>query len=241
MPSIKYGTTIIEYSLEHSVKKQDVTIAVDWNSGVSVVAPVRINQEDLEAIIRKKCPWILKKLIEFREIHDPQKPLKFLSGEKIQYLGRRYKLKVHRMPADVKPELRFLNNRFVATVPSNMGANQTEILRTLCVNWLKSKGHEKLQDRVKHFSNMMSLSPSQLIVKDQEKRWGSCTKSGAILINWRIMMAPMRIVDYVVVHELAHLKYPDHSTDFWKTIQSVMPDYGQRKEWLRINGPSLQL
>lgn len=241
MPSIKYGTTTIEYSLEHKANKHDVTIAVEWNSGVSVVAPLEMNQDDLEIVIRKKCPWILMKLIEFREINDLQKPLEFLSGEKIQYLGRRYRLKVHPIPTDVKPELRFLNNRFVATIPSNMIANQTQILRNLCVAWLKSKGHEKLKERVKYYSNMMSLVPSQLIVKDQEKRWGSCTKSGAILINWRIMMAPMRIVDYVVVHELAHLKYQDHSSDFWKTIHSVMPDYEQRKEWLRINGPTLQL
>ncbi|MDO3678558.1 M48 family metallopeptidase [Paenibacillus ehimensis] len=241
MPSLKYGTTTIEYSLQRKAKKNDVTIAVEWSSGVSVVAPLDMSQDDLEVVIRKKGHWILKKLIEFREINDLQTPLEFLSGEKIQYLGRRYRLKVHQLSIDVKPELKFMNNRFVATIPSSIVANQTEILRNLCVTWLKNKGHEKLQERVKYYSNMMSLSPSQLVVKDQEKRWGSCTKNGAILINWRIMMAPMRVVDYVVVHELAHLKYHDHSSDFWKMIQSVMPDYEQRKEWLRINGPTLQL
>lgn len=87
----------------------------------------------------------------------------------------------------------------------------------------------------------MGLTPTSLLLKDQEKRWGSCTQKGELLINWRIMMAPLRIVDYVVVHEMAHLKIPDHSEAFWSFIRSVIPDYEERKEWLRVNGPMLNL
>jgi predicted metal-dependent hydrolase len=85
----------------------------------------------------------------------------------------------------------------------------------------------------------MDLKPSGAVVKEQKLRWGSCTSMGIINLNWRLFLAPMRIIDYVIVHELAHLRYHNHSKDFWNLVRSIIPDYEERKEWLRVNGPTL--
>lgn len=87
----------------------------------------------------------------------------------------------------------------------------------------------------------MGVSPTKLQLKDQKMRWGSCAANHSIYINWRIMMTPMKVIEYVFVHEMGHLKYPNHSAHFWQFVRSILPDYDERKEWLRINGPLLTL
>jgi len=238
---IKYGTTVIEYKLIRKPNKKDISITVDLHEGVQVIAPESVSQERLDEIMYQKAPWILKKQYAFREMEDEAAPLEFLSGEKIRYLGRAYRLKVTKKNSD-QPLLLFKNGRFLATLPSGYSQEQqTEELKRLCIDWYKAQGTSKLKERLKHYSKLTELTPSSVVLKDQEKRWGSCTKKGELLINWRIMMAPLRIVDYVLVHEMAHLKVPDHSEAFWSYLRSIMPDYEERKEWLRINGPRLTL
>ncbi|WP_411735642.1 M48 family metallopeptidase [Paenibacillus sp. M2] len=238
---LKYGTTVIEYKLTHKPNKKDISIIVDLLEGVQVVAPVSVSQQRLDEIMYQKAPWILKKQYAFREIEIESTPLEFLSGEKIRYLGKGYRLKVIKQNTG-QPSLSFKNGRFIASLPSCYNQQQqTEELKQLCINWYKLQGTSKLRERIKHYSKLTELMPTSVTLKDQEKRWGSCTKNGNLLINWRIMMAPLRIVDYVVLHEMVHLKVPDHTEAFWSYLRSVMPDYEERKEWLRINGPTLIL
>lgn len=114
-------------------------------------------------------------------------------------------------------------------------------LKQLFKEWYIHHGHKKVEERLDIYCPKMEVQPSNIVIKEQHKRWGSCTKEGAIYLNWQIMMAPMPVVDYVLVHELAHLKHMDHSTEYWRFVRSILPDYEQRKEWLRINGPTLNL
>ncbi|WP_342421458.1 SprT family zinc-dependent metalloprotease [Paenibacillus sp. FSL E2-0178] len=236
-----YGTTTIEYTLIRKPDKKEVSISVDMYEGVRVVAPQSLEQAQLDEIMYNKAPWILKKQFGFREIEEQLAYLEFLSGEKIRYLGRTYRLKVTKKPIH-KPTLHFKNGKFNAELPHHYNqVQQTTELKALCIEWYKAYGTAKIQERIRRYSKLMGLTPTSLLLKDQEKRWGSCTQKGELLINWRIMMAPLRIVDYVVVHEMAHLKIPDHSEAFWSFIRSVIPDYEERKEWLRVNGPMLNL
>jgi predicted metal-dependent hydrolase len=91
------------------------------------------------------------------------------------------------------------------------------------------------------FTIKLQQTPKKIIIKDQEQRWGSCTPSGNILLNWRIFLAPTSIIDYVLAHELVHLKHMNHSKEYWETLRMLLPDYEQRKEWLRINGRTLNV
>ncbi|MFZ7942770.1 M48 family metallopeptidase [Neobacillus sp. 19] len=193
-------------------------------------------------MLHKKAPWILKKKFEFDEVTVAPPPKEYVSGEKFAYLGRHYRLKVHKNETLNKPTLYFKQGRFIANIPANM--TDEEKVNKLCdlfKEWYINQGKRKVEERLRVYFPKMELEPTKIAFKEQQKRWGTCTKEGAIYLNWRILMAPMSVVDYVLVHELAHIKYPDHSADYWRFVRSILPDYEHRKEWLRINGQVLTL
>lgn len=242
MPQYQFGNSTIHYKVNYVPDKKDVTIAVDWNTGVSVVVPEDINKEHIDTVLRRKAPWILRRLAEFREIKPLSTNHEFISGEKFPYLGRQYRLKVVAVDDIRDVSLIFQNGRFLATVPKSSSPTwREEQLRQVFREWYISHGLVKVQQRMKLFAPRLGVTPSKVVIKEQQARWGSCTKNGTININWRILMAPMRIVDYVIVHELSHMIHADHSSDFWTVLASVMPDYDERKEWLRIQGATLVL
>lgn len=107
--------------------------------------------------------------------------------------------------------------------------------------WIIAKALPFTQKRLQRFTEKVQEIPAQIQIKEQEQRWGSCTPDGKILLNWRIFLAPTSVVDYILVHELAHLKDLNHSADFWNTVKMLLPNYEDKKEWLRINGTKLYL
>jgi predicted metal-dependent hydrolase len=242
MPTLQFGNTNIDYDIRYSPNRKNITISVDWVNGVSVMVPNETEQAFIELAVQKKAPWIMKKLANFREIKMLSSHREFISGEKIPYLGRQYRLKVMAVEDVLDMTLAFQNGRFIATVPKTASPSwRQEHLRKAFHDWYIVYGLNKVQQRIKLFAPRLGVMPSKVIIKDQQARWGSCTKKGTININWRILMAPMRIVDYVVVHELAHMIHADHSSDFWAVVSSIMPDYDARKDWLRVHGATLQL
>ena len=242
MPTFQYGTTSIEYCIGYSPAKKDVTIAIDWTTGVSISVPENIDEEHIHEVLKRKAPWILRRLAEFREIKPVSTNHEFISGEKFPYLGRQYRLKVIASDDVSDVSLSFQNGRFIATVPrSSSPVWRQEHLQLAFRDWYVAHGYNKIQKRIKLFAPRLGVNPNKLVIKDQQARWGSCTKNGTISINWQILMAPMRIVDYVIVHELGHMIHADHSSDFWTVVASIIPDYDQRKDWLRIHGATLKL
>ena len=242
MPTFTYGTTNIKYTVQQRPSKRDCTITVDWQSGVSVTAPEGVDTDRIDAVLKRKAAWILRRLEEFREIKPLSTRREFVSGEKFPYLGRQYRLKVTAESGADDVVLAFNNSRFLATVPvASTPEWRAQRLQSAFQHWYVTHGHAKVAQRMRLYAPRLGLELTKIVVKDQRARWGSCTKGGAINVNWRVLMAPMRIVDYVIVHELSHMIHADHSSEFWTTVQSVMPDYDERKEWLRIHGATLEL
>lgn len=242
MPTFQYGTTTIEYDIEYADDKKDVSIIVEWMEDIRLIVPTGIKNEQIEEVIRKKAPTIFQKMKEVNEIIDPPLPKEFVSGEKFSYLGRNYRLKVYRKEDLKKSQLNFVRGKFIASVPD--GIDETEKRRQLLglfKTWYLEHGIAKVKSRLQLYCAKMGVSPNDVQLKEQRMRWGTCTPEGNIYLNWRIIMSPMSIVDYVLVHELAHLKYMNHSNDYWNFVRSILPDYEQRKEWLRVNGPTLTL
>ncbi|MGG0577514.1 SprT family zinc-dependent metalloprotease [Priestia aryabhattai] len=242
MPTFQYGTTAIEYDIEYVDDKKDVSIIVEWMEGIRLIAPKGITDTQLEGIIQKKAPTIFNKLREINEITEPPLPKEFVSGEKFSYLGRNYRLKVYKENGLKKANLAFMRGRFIATVPSKMDkVEKNKQLLQLFKDWYLEHGTVKLKSRLELYCAKMGVTPHNVQLKEQKFRWGTCTQDGNIYLNWRITMSSIPIIDYVLVHELAHLKYMNHSNDFWNFVRSILPDYEQRKEWLRVNGPTLTL
>lgn len=242
MPRFIYGTTTIDYELAYIPDQSDITISVEWLDGVRVSAPKTIETDELHSILYKKAPWILEKWNNFNEIVNPPEPKEYVSGEKFPYLGRNYRLKVNRKSEVTKPSLQFRNGKFIAQVPTECKElEQQEQLKKHFENWYRNHGEKKIKERLRIYCPKMDVVPTKVVLKDQKMRWGSCSTNSTIYLNWRIIMAPIPVIDYLLVHELAHIKYPNHSKDFWKFVRSTLPDYKERKEWLRINGPLLTL
>jgi predicted metal-dependent hydrolase len=242
MPSFQFGQTTIDYTLKCKPDIKDISIAVEWLEGVTVTSPENMDEKQLVKVLYKKAPWILNKWYELNEIADTPQPKEFVSGEKFLYLGKGYRLKVNKSDSIHKITLAFYQGRFHANVPSNIpDGDRRKQFSSLFKEWYILHGQAKVNERLSIYCPKMDLTPQKIALKEQRMRWGTCTSAGAIYLNWRVMMAPMSVIDYVIVHELTHLKYQDHSKLYWQLVKSILPDYEQRKEWLRINGPKLTI
>ena len=150
------------------------------------------------------------------------------------YLGRHYRLKVHPdEPGEAKLRGGWLH------VPAPAGAEQRDQVRVALVSWLRQHAAERLPERVEMWRSKAGVAMPRVVISDQKRRWGSCDRSGTIRLNWRIIQAPMRLVDYVVVHELVHLRHRGHGRDYWQALGRIMPDYERRREDLRRQGVGL--
>ena len=150
------------------------------------------------------------------------------------YLGRHYRLKVHPGEAgEAKLRGGWLH------VPAPTGGGQRDHVRAALVSWLRSHAAERLPERVQRWRSKAGVDMPRVVLSDQKRRWGSCDRSGTIRLNWRIIQAPMRLVDYVVVHELVHLRHRGHGREYWQAVGQILPDYERRREDLRERGVGL--
>jgi len=132
------------------------------------------------------------------------------------------------------------NARLVVQVPPSVQKREQYVQNALA-EWYREHALEKLREKVDRYAKVVRVASSSLGVKTFKGRWGSCSSKGHVQFNWKIIIAPNRIVDYVVVHELCHLHEHNHSPEYWKCVERVFPDYRECKEWLRLNGRGLEI
>lgn len=216
-----------------SDRRKTADIRVE-DGAVSVVVPRSLAVERVDRLLQDKRLWIKEKIALHREM-APGSEKAFVSGEAFPYLGRNYRLKVAQ--GSFAP-VRLVQGRLLVQAPT--GTDQPHIVRNALVRWYKRQAEQKLHEKVARYAPIVGVTPNGVGIKAFKSRWGSCTAKGALEFNWQIMMAPNRMVDYVVVHELCHLIRHDHSPEFWKEVARVMPDYPEYREWLRMNGTRLK-
>lgn len=235
-----FGKANIPYVLYRSDKRyKTLAIAIDPDEGLVLTAPQNLNLQEIEAITKRKAPWIIEKLehcnnnndLTFRE---------FVSGETIRYLGRQYLLKI--VETNNEPNCKLHGKWLIASIPNEMNRLERRIqVKALIIQWFKDKAYFKLRERLDEYADKMNLSYNLLILADQKKRWGSCDIDGNIRVNWRIIMAPLILIDYVVVHELCHLTHRDHTPEFWQFLEDYLPDHHKLRERLKVEGPEYTL
>lgn len=232
--SVKVGDTVIDYEVRRSPRrKKTVQISVD-GGGVRVASPMGTSDADVQAIVRKRAPWILR---HSSDATPAAVPRRFVSGETLPYLGRNVMIIVK--PADTpRPVVRFDHWRFKLDVPNRLdGSDRTEALRKAVMAWYRERAAERLQSIVRRWWSQLGHGEmSQVLIRNQRQRWGSCSSNGALRFNWRVMMLKPPLIEYIVVHELAHLTHQNHARDFWNLISGVMPDVQQRRRDLREAG-----
>jgi predicted metal-dependent hydrolase len=242
MNKIKLGNEVLNYEIIRTNRKT-MGISIDNNKNLIVRSPKNIAEDKIKDVLNKKTKWILSKLKEMNQIKSVPKEKEFMTGEKLPYLGRRYRLVVSSRSIS-KVEVKLYHGKFIINYPDELKNNdkcRREKIQDALINWYREHAKEKIIERVDKYKVKLDVEPNNVVVKKQKKRWGSCSNKGNLNFNWKIIMAPMSIVDYIVVHELTHLIHDNHSREFWQMIKAIIPDYKKRSEWLRINGPRLTL
>src|SRR5690606_33301540 len=153
------------------------------------------------------------------------------SGEKFLYKGKHYRLKVIQVNEEIVPSLTFTHSKFIAHVPINvLEYDYPRIIQPLFINFYHEKAEKVLNQTARKYLLYFDDKPSLIKIQALKNMWGNCSKTNQLRFNWRVVMAKMSIIDYVVVHELCHTKYKDHSKAFWNEVQKILPDYEEKKE-----------
>jgi hypothetical protein len=236
MEKITAGGKEIEYRIKRGRRKKSIAISISSACQVVVLAPQILSNERIREIVRKKSRWILRKQDDFKKLKKLYPAKEYVSGEQLLFLGRKYRLKIMETEDKSGCEPILTGRRIVINVQKNLAqGNRKQIIKDALTNWYHARTAEVLLHRIKRYSGLLNLAPKKIIVRNQQKRWGSCSRSGVLRFNWRIALAPVSIVDYVVVHEICHLKEKNHSGEFWRQVSLVIPDYKKRRQWLKDN------
>ena len=235
--TVRFGDSRIEYQVVRSARRRKtIEVTVDAPGVVTVAAPIDTPSDHVEATVRRRAGWIIK--------HDGAAasalpPRRFVSGESLPYLGRSVPLTVNRVDGD-KVDVRFHHWQFDADVPRALdGDERVDEVRAAFEAWYRDRAALKLPPRVDRMASLLGVRPTRVLVRGQRKRWASCAPDGTLRFNWRTVMAPPALVDYIVAHELAHLRVRGHGADYWGVVAQAVPDYRQRRDRLREVGPRL--
>lgn len=235
---VRFGGTRIVYGVRRSSRRTTVSVAVDPYEGVVGRAPDKTPVERLDRVVHAKASWIVARLNG--RAGDRPPPREFVSGESFLYLGRHYRLRVMRM-GDEEDGVRLDRGWLWVPVEAGLhGQERADQVRGRLVRWYRAHAALRLGERVAAWTAKLGLRESRMLIRDQRRRWASCDPKGVIRLNWRMVQAPLRLVDYVVAHELLHLTHRNHTRGFWEGLGRVMHDYDRRRAALRALGPSLE-
>lgn len=216
-----------------SDRKRSAAIAVERRI-VKVRVPKSLSDTRIQTLISKRAPWIRKKIREALE-RPILKPREYVSGETFPYLGKNYRLKVSGgKEASIK-----LSKGYLCVTTKAKDKDPEKTIKSLLTRWYREHAGTRLAEKTKRLGDVIGVTPNEIKVRDYKARWGSCSSSGDISYNWRIILAPHPIVDYVVVHELCHLLEHNHSTQYWKHVQRYVPNWIDCRNWLKANSDSL--
>jgi predicted metal-dependent hydrolase len=222
----------VTYTTVRSAKRKKLTITVERDSAVVVLAPEGATAEAIDRVVQSKREWLFAKLKHAPKYQDrPHAPGKeVVSGESALYLGREY-----RMTLTSAPEGEVVFDRAFLIPTGNRLQTRRAFRR-----WYLERATAIILPRVARYANELGVKVTEAVIVDNRLRWGSCTTHNNIRLNWRLIKAPMSVIDYVVVHELAHLLEANHTPDFWNIVRAKVPGAEKSKAWLKAHGQLLE-
>jgi predicted metal-dependent hydrolase len=212
-------------------RRRTVELQIESDSSLIVRAPLRVSERYINKLVNKKRLWISKKQEFMRQQKQLIKQKEFVNGESFLYLGNTYKLQI-------------IDNSKLPLLPLSFGNSAGAFLlsrdkldkaRELFVLWYKEQARQKITERVNLYCSQEGLKYNKIRITDARSRWGSCGSKNGLNFNWRLIMAPLEVLDYVVVHEIAHLTEKNHSKRFWLKVSTIFPDYKVHRKWLKEN------
>lgn len=239
---LNYKDTIINATLIYR-KRKNITIEIKPKDNVKIISPLNVPRKNIEQLVIDKGDWILQKLEEYKGMEDINSVKNYKSGEKLYYLGKEHILKINKLNSRklVNPEIYIYDNNIIF----NTNNDNEVYIKDKLKKWYKKESEKIILERLIRYKEnstiMMQLTPSSLKVKEQKKRWGTCTSKKDIYLNSKIVMARPKSIDYILVHEFSHLVHMNHSKDFYRFVESIMPDYKIEEAWLKQNSHKLFL
>jgi len=210
-------------------KRKTVALIVAADAALIVRAPMRTTLDYVKNLVFKKRFWIMEKKKLAAKNGGPPKHKEFVNDEGFLYLGETYKLNIRDCEAVELADTLYFPEKHLENAQARM------------IEWYKQKALEKITERADWYSRTTGWEFKLISVTNAQRRWGSCGAKGTINFSWRLIMAPLNVIDYVVVHELAHITEKNHSARFWNKVKTILPDYEQRQKWLKENGKNLGL
>lgn len=218
-----------------TVKKSNrktLSIYIERDGSVSVLAPNSTADSEITQILKNKEYQIYKHLAEWKTLNIAKVEREVVNGQSYLYLGRNYRLE---LVDEQHQPLLLKNGYFLLRKQDKSKAN------SLFIDFYKDKGLPKIVERVQRFKTKMGVEVGQVRVMELQNRWASCSDKGNLNFHWKCFMASLDVLDYLVVHELAHLIHKNHSSAFWNEVDKVLPSYRRQTEWLKNNGAALDL
>lgn len=226
----------LEYQIIRSNRKT-TDIIIERDGSILVRAPQWTDDEQIKNIIKSKQYWIHKNLAKWRDLNSNRIIREYKNGESFLYLGRTYRLQ---LVSEQKAPLLLKNGRFM--IRRDLVENgSVEKAQKALIDYFIERGKVKITKRVNYYAPKIDVQPTGVDIRELGYRWATCSPAGKLSFHWKCMMAPPKIIDYIIVHELCHFHCSEHNDMFWNEVDKVMPDYYERKEWLRKNGAGLDI
>jgi len=226
----------LDYRVRRSDRARRARIHVSAD-GVEVVVPRRLSMDKVHPFLEEKRPWIERTLKRMREAESEHPPAALQDGGSVPFLGERLTLCVNVEPGRTRSHVAQRGPLLTVKVPDA----GVDVVRGALETWYRKRARAEVQPRLDAATARAGVAYTGLQIRAQRTRWASCSSTGAMSFNWRLLLAPPEILDYVVEHEVAHITVHDHSDRFWSLLVSRMPDYRQHERWLKRHGPSLRL
>ncbi|MFA5088709.1 MAG: SprT family zinc-dependent metalloprotease [Candidatus Omnitrophota bacterium] len=224
---------LTSYRLVRSSKRRTLQISIEENGEVSVLAPFFVKEAEIIRLMKEKAGWITRKVAEARRNYAFMIKKDLCPEREFLFLGKRYLLEIAEKDI-LKPRMNFDGKKWFMELPSLESHEREGQVKRQFTDWYREQAKEILGGRVFHYSRILGVEPMKIALRGQKRIWGSCYSSKrTINLNWQIIMAPLWVIDYVVVHELCHILIPNHSRRFWRKVEEFLPDYKQSGKWLR--------
>lgn len=239
--SITLGSETLSYILRVSTRARRVRLLVRAShgagmDGLEVVVPRGVGIARVEEVLREKEAWITGTLRRVTEETARTAPLPLTDGRALPFVGREIRLRIALGAAEGRFRAALVGDVLTLTVASG----EQDVIRAALVAWYRRQAKAIIAERLAHCNAAYGFTFGRVSIKEQKSRWGSCSRQGNLNFNWRLLLAPLVVLDYVVTHELAHLKEMNHSPRFWQLVAVGCPEYLAHRRWLRQHGNELR-
>jgi predicted metal-dependent hydrolase len=222
----------IEILIERTERRKTVSIFIERDGSVRVLAPISVTDEMIESTVKAKEYQIFAKLAKWKELNQGKVSRQFVNGQSFLYFGRNYRLSIvesQEVPLKMSGGYFQLDKKYLDKADK------------VFKDFYREKAEQKIKERLKLIQDKFQTKPTSIKVLELQNRWASWSPNNSLNFHWKCAMAPIPVLDYIITHEMVHLKHPNHSPEFWNELDKKMPNYREHENWLKQNGVKMAI